>query len=177
MAHQKKTEVIDVKLFKSYQAYQAVLQERAARFSILCFHMCCLKKTSRKSKIFHPWMQSFANSTQVWICSHLLNKAKDTFRQFSPINGSQNEEWAKLVCLPPTTSILYGYFIYSWIEYLSCGTGKSLLLCCRWAIPEILQQQYNDFFFMCRNDCFSEAFKHLLPFLSVTFTRDLEKLL
>ena len=30
-------------------------------------------------------------------------------------------------------------FIYSWIEHLSRGTDKSLVLCCRWAIPEILQ--------------------------------------
>ena len=35
---------------------------------------------------------------------------------------------------------------------------------------------YNDSFFTWWNDCFSETFKHLLPCLTVTFTRDLEKL-
>ena len=71
--------------------------------------MCCPKKTSRKSKSVHPWMHLFANSTRIWFRSHLLEKTKDAFRQFSPINGSPNEDWAKLIGLPPAKSILYGY--------------------------------------------------------------------
>ena len=95
--------------------------------------------------------------------------------QISPTNRLQNEEWAKLVCLPPEKSILHRWIIYSWIENLSSWTDKLLLLCCRWAIPNYYHsrtQYYNDLFLTWWNNCFPETFKHLLPCLTVTSTQD-----
>ena len=70
------------------------------------------------------WLQSLKNSTRVWLLSHRLKKTKDAFRLFP----RTNEECAKLVGLPPGKSILHRWFIYAWIENLSCGTDKLVLL-------------------------------------------------
>ena len=67
----------------------------------------------------------------------------------SPSIGSSNEEWVKLLGLPPAMSTLHRWIIHSRIENLSCRTDKLLFLYCKWAIPKDYHSRtpyYDDFF-------------------------------
>ena len=96
-----------------------------------------------------------------------------------PFQWLTNEEWAKFVGLPSEKNILHRWFIYSWIENSLCGTLTSYCCCAAdGRYPNYYHSRapyYHDLFFTWWKVFFSVMFKHLLPYLTVTPMRDLEK--
>ena len=129
--------------FKSYQVYQAAFQERMDLFNIVVPYVLSqqdIHETQNPPPVFcNIWLHLFANSTLAWFLSHLLKKTKDAFRRYFPTNGLPSEEWAELVTRkerPARPWVIC--MLMNWrLQGLSSGTDK-LLLCCRWAIPELL---------------------------------------
>ena len=125
----KKTEVIDEKLSNHIKFIKLHSSKNGRTFFDIVVTHVLSQEDIQEIQDSPPvlcdiGLHLFENSTQVWFLYHKPKKAKDVFRLLPPTD----EECAKLVGYPPGKSILDRWSIYAWIENLSCGTDKLLLL-------------------------------------------------